>query len=101
MRSDTQQEISCSLREYDMSNEIGLYWIYRFRVSYCDFDNPSPYYYGWATHGYVCTNEGLQRYCNFLEWAIRKLEQRFLGIVAYHLWEFPWHGARTMCSTVL
>lgn len=81
-----------------MSKEIGLYWIYRFRVSYRDFDSPSPYYYGWATHGYVCTNEGLQRYCNFLEWDIQKLEQRFPGIVAYHLWEFPWHGGGASSS---
>jgi len=53
-------------------------------------DDPSGY--GWATAGYVCTSEGLDRYSDCLEWFVQWLESKnYPNLIGYEPWLFPFH----------
>jgi len=75
----------------DWCDEVNLNWIFRFRVSYEDDLSGPDAWWGWCTAGYVCTEEGLERYCNFLKDIISIMESKHDNIVAYQPWQFPFH----------
>lgn len=75
----------------DWCDEVNLNWIFRFRVSYEDDLSGPDAWWGWCTAGYVCTEEGLERYCNFLKDILSIMESEHDNIVAYQPWQFPFH----------
>lgn len=76
----------------DWCDEVNLNWIFRFRVSYEDARSGSDEaWWGWPTASYVTTEEGLERYCDFLKDTITVLESEHDNIVAYQPWQVPFH----------
>lgn len=76
----------------DWADEVGLNWIFRFRVSVDDSKSGTEEgWWGWPTASYVCTEEGLSRYCDFLRNITALMEDRHDNIVAYQPWQFPFH----------
>lgn len=73
----------------EQTERLGMHWIYRLRVQH--EPDPAVTWDGWATHSYVMTQPGLQRYCKFLKWVIGQLEARYSHIAAYQMWQFPFH----------
>lgn len=78
----------------DWCDEVNLNWIFRFRVSYNDsLSGSDDAWWGWCTAEYLCTDEGLERYCNFLKDIISLMESEHDNIIAYSPWHAPFHQA--------
>lgn len=73
----------------EQTESLGLHWIYRLRVQH--EPDPAVTWDGWATHSYVMTKEGLERYCRFLKWVVGEMEARYSHIAAYQMWQVPFH----------
>jgi hypothetical protein len=78
----------------DWCDEANLNWVFRFRVSDNDTLSGPDAWWGWCTAEYVCTEEGLERYCDFLKDIISLMESEHDNIVAYAPWHAPFHQAR-------
>lgn len=66
----------------ELCEDSGLHFIFRFRVSAEDArSGQEDAWWGWPTAAYVCTPEGLTRYCDFLKSTISLLESRHDNIV--------------------
>lgn len=77
-----------------MMEKAGINYIAGVRVC-IDDNNPN----GWATAGYVCTPEGLERYCDFLEWFVQWLESKdYPNLIGYEPWLMPFHSTSPTSS---
>jgi len=81
-----------------MANDAGLYWIFTTRVTHGYVDGELPDWCTWEdnktgpTASYVSTEEGLERYANFIEWVVQELESRdHPNLIGYWPWLFPFH----------